>query len=113
MAILNEYQMEKLRVRLAERHEGDVFLNRFFSQSIQCDEFSLHEIYYVIKNGIAYHIDRDQSLKNTKDDLIEIACSCVRVGKYDKNKKYKEAVKHFTMKEFNKKMRLKNVIKYW
>ena len=71
----------------AKENDEMVFLHRWFS-SMDSEDFSLSEDYYLIRNGIVLAIQEygtDHALYPTGDKVLD-GLQCVKIGKYSAKK---------------------------
>ncbi|MEK6828561.1 MAG: hypothetical protein AABY15_00345 [Nanoarchaeota archaeon] len=90
------------REHLIKETEEQVYLHRFFHSS-DSKVFSLHEDYYLIRNGVVYAIQehgKENALFPTGDKLISYM-TCIHIGKYDEKShesgKYKRKLGWFNV----------------
>lgn len=81
---------------LAKKLEGKVFVYiSFLPLGFQNDgnNFMVCKYFYTVKDGIVYHINKDNSLSNDKDELFDIHHKCICLGEFDETKTYHEKSK--------------------
>jgi hypothetical protein len=86
---------------LVTSKEGRVFQCHFFTQNISPKDFTLHELYYLIKDGKVYELGFGEP-SVTGDDPCRVILSGTDVGPYDSKKKYALKFYDFNLQEFKK-----------
>jgi len=102
--------MDEIIRSLSEENNNKVFKHIFMLQMMKCDEFSYHEDYYLIKDGIVFAIQElkkgtNEYLYPSGDSIIETCSRGLPCGEFDENKKYSKVVKFFKLKDFKKQMK--------